>query len=324
MNNRRRLVIALASAVSIPRDVFAQAKKPPVVIGWLTGGSESQRNVAAFKEEMATLGWREGASYILEARSADGRRERLPALAVELAARKPSVIVTALATAEAAKAAPNVPVVQALGESPVASGLAASLARPGGMVTGITNLPLELSEKYLELLLAAVPKLKRVGFLVDRKSPGYADHIRNARRAVEHYRVEAHFAEAGNVEELDHALELLKKFDVQGLVLPPSAGLFGAERQRIVKFALAQRWPVVAGPQVFADEGALLSYSADPLWRVRRAAHFVDRILKGAKPGELPIEQPMSFDLAVNMKTAKALGLTLPPEIMVRATRVIQ
>ena len=142
--------------------------------------------------------------------------------------------------------------------------------------------------------------------------------------ARSHYRVEAHFAEAGDVEELNRALELLAKADVQGLVLPPSAGLFGAERQRIVKFALAQRWPVVAGPQVFADEGALLSYSADPLWRVRRAAHFVDRILKGAKPGELPIEQPMSFDLAVNMKTAKALGLTLPPEIMVRATRVIQ
>jgi putative ABC transport system substrate-binding protein len=215
-------------------------------------------------------------------------------------------------------------VVQALGESPVGSGLAASLARPGGMVTGITNLPLELSEKYLELLLAAVPKLKRIGFLVDRKSPGYADHIRNARRAVEQYRVEAHFAEADDVEELNRALELLAKSGVQGLVLPPSAGLFGAERQRIVKFALVQRWPVVAGPQVFANEGALLSYSADPLWRVRRAAHFVDRILKGAKPGDLPIEQPMRFELTVNMKTAKALGIAIAPEIMVRATRVIE
>ncbi len=324
MNTRRNLLIVLGAGAFTPRMLFAQAKKQPVLIGWLHGGSLNRAGLPAFKEEMAALGWKEGANYVLEIRWADGRVDRLPALAEELAARKPAVIVTTLATAAAAKAAPNIPVVQALGASPVDSGLAASLARPGGMVTGVTNIPHELSQKYLELLLAAVPKLKRVGFLVDRKSPRYADLINIARRAIEHHRVEARFTEAGDAEELDRALALLTKEAVQGLVLLPSPGLFGAERRRIVQFALAQRWPVVAGPSVFAEEGALLSYSADNAERYRRVAYYVDRILKGAKPGDLPIEQPMTFELAVNMKTAKLLGLTLTPEIMVRATRVIE
>ena len=324
MNNRRNLLIVLGTVSFAPRAVFSQAKKPLVLIGFLTGGTLRGPGVTAFKDELAALGWKEDANYVLEFRSAEGRVDRLPGLAEELAAKKPAVIVASLATTAAAKAAPNVPVVQILGGSPVDSGLAASLARPGGMVTGITNIPTELSEKYLELLLAAVPKLKRVGFLVDLKSPRRADLMVTARRSIERHRVEARIAEAGDAEELDRALTLLKKGDIEGLVLLPSPGLFGAEGQRIVRFALAQRWPLVAGPTVFAEEGALLSYSADNAARYRRAAYYVDRILKGAKPGDLPIEQPMTFELAVNLKTAKALGLTMPLEIMVRATRVIE
>ncbi len=326
MNTRRKLLIVLGTAPITPRALYAQSKKAPVVIGWLQGGVGGVAGLNAFKEGLAELGWKEGQQFVVEARYSEGRRERLQPLAEELAARKPAVIVTALesATAAVAKVAPNIPVVQALGGSPVRAGLAASLARPGGMVTGVTNLPAELSEKFLELLLDAVPKLKRIGFLVDAKSGSYAAFMKNARRAIEYYRVEARFAEVSGAEELDGALALLAKEGVQGLVISPSGGLLTAERERIVKFALAQRWPVVGGPRVFSEAGALLSYNANTSVNYRRAAYYVDRILKGTKPGDLPIEQPMRFELVLNMKTAKLLGLTMPPEIMVRAEHVIQ
>ena len=325
MNIRRRLVLGLGSAVSIPGDLFAQAKKPPVVIGWLHGTHGQRPGLEALKEGLAALRYIEGASYLIEGRWAEGRLERLPALAAELKQKKPTVIVTYLgvATQAAANAMLATPIVQAVGESPVDIGLAKSLARPGGMVTGLTNLPRELSSKYLELLLAAAPGLKRVGFLFDSTSHFRATPLETARRALEHYRVEGRFAEVGKPGDLQLAVAQLAKEEVQGLVLMPSNWL-AVERFTIAKVALANRWPVVAGPQSFTEAGALLSYSADALALCRRAAYYVDRILKGAKPGDLPIEQPTTFEMAVNMKTAKALGLTMPPGIMVQATRVIQ
>ena len=324
---RRFLVVAAAWPVlAWTGAALGQSKKTPVLIGWLHAGSRtvSGRGLTAFKEGMAALGWKEGSNYVLEERWADGQVNRLSALAEELAARKPALIVASIAaTAAAAKAAPNVPVVQAQGASPVNTGLAASLARPGGMVTGVTNMATEVSEKYLELLLAAAPKVKRIGFLADPASAGYAAHMKNARRAIEHYGVEARFAEVAKAEEIELALARLAKEGVQGLVILPSAGLFAAERRRIVKLALAQRWPVVGGSGL-AAEGVLLSYSADGSALYRRSAYYVDRILKGAKPGDLPIEQPMKFELVLNMKTAKALGIKIPNSILVQATRVIE
>ncbi|MBI4205387.1 MAG: ABC transporter substrate-binding protein [Betaproteobacteria bacterium] len=327
-STRRRLLLAgvVWPAVGWTGPVFAQ-RKLPVVIGWLHPGSRAVtgRRLTDFKEGMAALGWKEGANYVLEERWAEGRMDRLRALAEELKVKKPAVIVAGVgAVIVAAKAAPDVPVVQMQGRSPVAAGLAASLARPGGMVTGVTNVVGEVSEKYLELLLAAVPRLRRVGFLADVKSGGYEGHLKNARRAIERYRVEAQFAQAAQPEDLDPALSRLVKEGVEGLVILPSAGMFIAERSRIVKFALAQRWPVVAGPSTFAEEGALISYSADSSALRRRAAWYVDRILKGAKPGELPIEQPTKFEFVINMKTAKALGIAIPQSVLLRADRVIE
>ena len=325
MNNRRKLVMAFSSAVSIPGLVVAQTKKPPTLIGFIHGGGGSGRGLAAFKEGMAELGWKEGEQFVVEARYAKGREDLLQPLAEQLVAMKPAVIVATLrATAVAARAAPNIPVVQALGSSPVEAGLAKTLAHPGGMVTGVTNVPAELSEKFAELLFAAAPKLVKIGFLVDRNSTSYAAFIKNSRRAIERYRVETKYVEVKDAEELDAALALLANAGVQGLIVSPSAGLFSSESKRIVNYALAQRWPVVAGPVVFSAAGALLTYSGDSFAHYRRAAYYVDRILKGAKPGNLPIEQPMTFQLVLNLKTAKALGLTMPPEIMVQVTRIIQ
>ena len=270
----------------------AQTKQKPVVIGWLAPGYRAtQRSLAPFKEQMKVLGWKEGTHYVLEERWAEAQVNRLPTLAEELKAKKPSVIVAILpqAVIAAAKAAPTVPIVQAQGSSPMKYGLAASLARPGGMVTGVTNVVSEVSEKYLELLLTALPDLKRVGFLVDSSGRGRIENIEMARRSATRFAIESRFAEAARAEELDRAISHLVKEGVQGLVILPSAW-FTPERRRIMGLALAQRWPVVAGPSRFADEGALLAYSADAVANFRRVAYYVDRILRGAKPGDLPDE----------------------------------
>ncbi len=307
--------------------MFAQAKKAPILIGWLNGGSREANGhfFAAFKEGLAALGWKEGSQVVIEERWADGRIERLQPLAQELATRRPAVIVAAPGPAvrAAAKAAPTTPVVQASGPDPVVGGLAASLARPGGMVTGVHNFVYELAEKHLELLLVAAPKLRRVGFLRDPTTSNPGLMTEAVRRSVAQYSVEARFADAGKPEEIEAAISRLAKEGAQALVVFNSQ-TFTVERRRIVKLALAQRLPVVAGTGGWAEAGALFSYSADGLANYRRAAYYVDRILKGTKPADLPIEQPTRFELVINMKTARALKLEISRELAVRADRVIE
>jgi putative ABC transport system substrate-binding protein len=249
----------------------------------------------------------------------------LQSLAEDLAAKKPAVIVAAPVTSvrAAAKAAPKTPIVMATGGDPVATGLVKSLARPGGWITGLTNLNFSIAEKYLELLLAAAPKVKRVGVLGEPNNPVYALSREAVGRSAAQYSVAARFAEAANPEEIEPAILRLAKEGAQGLLV--TAGLMlRNERRRIVKLALAQRWPVVAGMVEFAEAGALLSYSVDTLANYRRAAYYVDRILKGTKPGDLPIEQPTKFELVLNMKTARALKLEIPREFALRADKVIE
>jgi putative ABC transport system substrate-binding protein len=330
MNNRRKLVIALgAGALAVPliSAVFAQSKQAPIVIGWLSSNSREINSslVASFTEGLAALGWKEGSQFVIEERLADGRTDRLPLLAGELAAKKPALIVTssAQATAAAAKAAPKTPVVMAARADPVIAGFAASLARPGGMITGLSNITADVTEKYLELLLVASPKLKRVGVLGDSNTPTRASLTNAAQRSATQHSVEVHFAEVAGPEEIESALSRLAKDGAQALVVTSSAFL-GGQRQRIVKLALARRWPVVGYTRMWAEEGALLSYGFDVRASHRRAAYYVDRILKGAKPGDLPIEQPMALELVINRKSAMALGLAIPPELLLRADKVIE
>ena len=327
-NLRRKLLAtgAVLPALVWAGAVFAQTKKAPILIGWLNNGSRESFGhfFAAFKEGLAALGWKEGSNVVFEERWADGRTERLQPLAQELAAKKPAVIVALGSSVRAAaKAAPNTPVVQAGGADPVAAGLVASLARPGGMVTGVSSIGSEISEKFLELLLAAAPKLRRIGFLFDSTTGNIALQRENTRRSVAQHSVEARYAEVARLEEIEPALSRLAKEGAQALVLLPSS-TFLVERRRIVKLALAHRWPVIAGLREWAEEGALLSYGVDPSANYRRAAYYVDRILKGAKPGDLPIEQPTKFELVINLKTAKALKLEIPRDLAVRADRVIE
>jgi putative tryptophan/tyrosine transport system substrate-binding protein len=306
----------------------AQAKRTPVVIGWLHVSSREAgaSTFIAFKEGLAGLGLKEGAHVLIEARWADGRVDRLPALAEELAAKKPAVIVanSAQVAHVLVKAAPDTPIVQATGTNPVESGLAASLARPGGMLTGLTNLASELSEKLVELLIAIAPKVKRVGFLIHFGTRGIMPgQLDAARRSASRYAVEAHFAHPTKPEEVEPAFEALAKQRVQALIVMPTP-FFVAERPRIISLAQAQRWPLVATSRTWAEQGALLSYGIDNLANFRRAAWYVDRILKGTKPGDLPIEQPTTFELLVNLKTAKALGITIPQSVLLQASRVIE
>jgi len=327
MNNRRNLIIVLGAATFTPRALFAQTKKHPELIGWLalTSRKSGERLLDAFKEGLAALGWKEGAQVRIDERWAEGQDDRLAALVKELAAKSPSLIVTSglTATLHATKGAPKIPIVMVADIDPVAAGLVTSLPRPGGMITGLGGFGSQLVTKHLELLVVAAPKVKRVGFLAYSGNLTVARITEAARRSATHYSLEARFAEVARPEEVEPAMLRLAKEGAQGLVVFPGAPL-AAERRRIVKLALAQRWPVVAGRRKWAEAGALLSYSADTLVHYRRAAYYVDRILKGANPGDIPIEQPMTFEMVVNLKTAKVLGLTMPPEIMVQATRVIQ
>jgi ABC-type uncharacterized transport system substrate-binding protein len=327
VNNRRSVLIVLGATAIAPLTVFAQAKQP-VLIGWLNTDSRESggQYLAAFKEGLAELGWKEGSQVVIEERWADARIDRLQSLAEELAAKKPAIIVAGFlaAVSPAAKAAPRTPIVMAWGGGdPVEHGLVKSLARPGGMITGVASLSHTLAEKHLELLLAAAPRLKRVGILIDANAPGRAAQREAVSRSVARFQVEARFAEVAKPEDIEPAFSRLTKEGAQGLIVTVGLMLRN-ERRRVVKLALAQRWPVIAGAGEFAEAGALLSYSADALANYRRAAYYVDRILKGAKPGDLPIEQPTKFELVINMKTAKALKIDILRELAVRADRVIE
>jgi putative ABC transport system substrate-binding protein len=302
-------------------------KKPPVLIGWLESGASPAADefFNSFKQGMAAAGWKEGDQFTIEARWAGGHIDRLASLAKELADKRPAIIVASPTTAvrAAAKAAPGLPIVQANGSDLVASGLASSFARPGGMITGVTNITFDTNVKLLELLMSAVPKVQRVGFLADPGTTGIERHMQVQRQAIARYPVQAQVAEAAKPDELEPAIEKLAKGGAQALIVLGSAW-FLSERKRLLGLTSTKRWPVVANHTAFANEGALISYGADRHALYRRAAYYVDRILKGAKPADLPIEQPMTFETVVNLKTAKLLDLTLPPEIMAQATRVIQ
>ena len=189
-------------------------------------------------------------------------------------------------------------------------------------MTGLYGLTADVSEKYLELLLAAAPKSRRVGFLFDTTNANLALHRENMRRSVAQHSVEARFADVARREEIEPALSRLAKDGAQALVVM-TAAMFG-ERRRIAKFALAQRWPAIAGNSEWTEEGILLSYGIDQLQNYRRAAYYADRILKGTKPGDLPVERTSKLELVINLKTARALNLEISRELAVRVDRVIE
>jgi putative ABC transport system substrate-binding protein len=324
MNNRRKLLIVLGAATFTPRAAFAQPKKPIPMVGVLTVGTGSigAGAMPAFREALAARGWKAGVQLNIEEVHALGQLDRLSELAQALAGKRPDVIVAAnsLGVKAAAKAAPGTPVVMLIVSDPVNRGFAKSFARPGGLITGIGNVSDETVAKFVELLLTASPGLKRIGFL---DTGSYGPMRDSINRSGQQHAVQVSIADAKRREEIEPALAHLAKQGMQALAIVPSP-LSTLARKEILQFSAAQRWPVIAITRMWVEDGALLCYGSDSESQWRRAAYFVDRILRGAKPADLPIELPTTFEMGVNLKTAKALGLTMPPEIMVRATRVIE
>ena len=328
MNKRRKLVIALgAGALAAPFGSFAQQPAKMYRIGFL--GTSSAQNLAAlieaFKQGLRELGRIEGPTLAIDYRYAEGKPERLAGLATELMQLKVDVIVTegTSATQAARNASTQVPIVMALVADPVGSKLIQSLARPGSNITGVTGISYDLIGKQLELLKEIVPGLKRLAALWNPTNSSHLAATKEFGMAARALRLELQLMEAQDAKELDSALSQLTAMR-PGALIAASDPLFDSQQKRIAEFAAKNRLPAVYTKTPFTDAGGLISYGARYPDLFRRAATYVDKIFKGAKPADLPVEQPTKFELVVNMKTAKALGIKIPNSILVRADRVIE
>ena len=328
--DRRAFISTLTGGLlAAPLAAEAQPAAKVARIGFLATSLAANPHLTdAFGQGLRDLGYVEGRTVVIEYRDAEGNLERLPALAAELVALKVDVIVSpntpaALAAKQATRTLPIVFV--GVGE-PVASGLVSSLARPGGNVTGLSVVSPELVGKWLELLTQAVPEVSRVAVL---RQPGAMDErtekdmLKGAEVAARALGVRLQFVEARSSADLERAFSDMIRERAGALTVRP-APMFVSERRRLVALAAKNRLPAVYPWREFVDAGGLMAYGPNLADLYRRAAPYVDKILRGAKPGDLPVEQPTKFELAINLKTAKALGLTIPPSLLQRADQVIE
>lgn len=304
-------------------------QRPAPRIGILTGFQSSDLLPALeqFHQELRKLGWIEGQTVtVLELRSAEGRNERLPGLAAEVLKADPRVIVvfTASATRVLQQATTTIPIVMWAVGDPVEYGLVASLAKPGGNVTGTSYLVNEVAGKLVELLKEAVPPVTSLAVFVNAGNPGGAPYVRQVRAVGEALRLKVQVLEVRSPDDFEGALAAIARERTEAIILPPEP-LIRSQRKRIAEFAAQRRLPLLFhGTPVLLEGGGLLSYAAKAGEYPRIVAWYVDRILKGARPADLPIYQPTEFELGVSVKTAKALGLTIPQSLLRRADEVIQ
>ena len=329
MDRRRFLLTSLAGALAAPRVVEAQQVGHLPRVGYISPGSSSDpvrlRRLEAFREGLRELGYVEGRNIVLDARWAEGQYARYPALVGDLVRLKASVIVTVGgAGAKAAKQGTStIPIVMSAVIDPVETGLVPSLARPGSNLTGTSIMSPDLIGKQFELLRAMVPKASRMTLLWNPGNPTHALAIRNVKVAAQSLEVQLQLLEAWDPQEIDRAFVAMTRAQASAVLILPDA-MFTSHRRQIAELALQRRLPSIYGVTEYAQAGGLMVYSTNLVDLERRAATFVDKILRGAKPGDLPIEQPSRFELIINLKTAKALGLTIPPSLLVRADQVIE
>ena len=325
----RALVIAahllVVAAADVPVDAQPAPKVPKVGLLYTTSEKAAGHVIEAFRHALRELGYVEGKTVVLEVRWAEARFERLPDLARELLGLKVDVIVTSndVATAAIQRETQTIPIVMANSIDPVGTGFVASLARPGGMVTGLSTLSAELSGKRLELLREAVPGLSRVAFLWNPDVRGNVLDYKETEGAARALRLRLQSVELSRAEDLDRAFSAVTSERAQALVLSANPAGY-VNRGPIASFAQRNRLPIISAQREYVDAGGLMSYGHNLADLYRHAAIYVDKILKGAKPAELPVEQPTKFDLVINLKTAKTLGLTIPQSLMRRADHVIQ
>ncbi|MGH7312002.1 MAG: ABC transporter substrate-binding protein [Candidatus Rokuibacteriota bacterium] len=315
------LVLAVAAA---PLRSAAQAPAKVVRLGVLVFGARpADSNLPRLLEALRDLGYAEGRNLAIEYRYAQGKPERLPELAADLVRLKPDVIFAAGGDVAryAKEATRTIPIVVATSDDPVESGLVASFARPGGNITGLTFLISDLAGKRLEMFREIVPKVTKVALL---HNPDHPDpELRETQAAARAFGVQIVVLEARRPGEIDAMLQALSGQRAEALIVV-SSRLTAVHQQNIVRFAEDNRLPLITGWGPWAEGGALLAYGPNTGEIVRRAALYIDKIVKGAWPGDLPVERPTKFELVINVRTAERLGLTVPPSLLLRADRVIQ
>jgi putative ABC transport system substrate-binding protein len=325
VDRRRFLLTSLVGAVAAPLCVEAQAALKIPQIGYLSPVSAGALGHIVFRQSMRELGYVEGQSITFRERFANGQTDRMPALATELVHEYVDVIVAASPPAirAAKEATKTIPVVMITGDDPVRSGFVPSLARPGGNITGVTFLHVDLFAKNMELLRQLLPALRRLAFLWDPTMPTVKEDLIRVEAGARALGVHLQVVVARGASDYEAAFAAIVRERAEALVVAATP-TFMQDRSHLIRLAAVHRLPAAYGFREDAEAGGLLSYGPRQADTVRLAATYVDRILKGAKPADLPIEQPTKFELVINLKTAKALGLTIPPSLLARADQVIK
>ena len=326
----RRIGLAAVLALSLFVALLAaEAQQTTKVtpIGYLSGPSLSANaaRIEAFRQGLRELSYVEGENIVIEWRSADGKVDRLPALAAELVRLKVAVIVTSggAPTRRAKEATSTIPIVMTNDPDPVGDGFVASLARPGGNITGLSTFVPELSGKRLEILREVVPKLSRVAVLGSSTATGYAQTLKEIEPAAKAFKMQLQFLDVKHANDIETAFRAASEGRAQG-VLTLNSGILGSQRAQIAELAVKNRLPVMYHQGDFVEAGGLMFYGVNVPDLNRRAATYVDKILKGAKPGDIPVEQPTKLEFIVNLKSAEQIGLTIPPKVLAQADRVIK
>ena len=328
---KKKIFLSAVAILILASVHFADAQQPKKVarIGFLAPATRTgyQHQTDAFLQGLRELGYVEGQNIAIEYRWADGNFERLPELAAELVRLKVDVIVAAVTQASLAakNATGTIPIVMVAVGNPVDSGLIASLARPGANITGTSSMNVEVVGKQLELLKETLSKISRVAALWNPANPVFqAIQRRETEVAARALGVQLHFLEARGPDEIERAFAAMAKERAIKALLVLSDPVFTSHRKRIADLAAKQRLPTVSGIREYVEAGCLMAYGPSFPDMYRRAAYYVDKILKGTKPADLPVEQPMKFELVINLKTAKQIGLTIPQSVLYRADKVIK
>jgi putative ABC transport system substrate-binding protein len=324
VDRRRFLLTSVAGAVAAPLAAEGQRADKVPRIGWL-GTDPAAHRREVLLQDLRDLGYVEGRNIEIEYRFAEGKMEQLPAVAAELVALNVDVIVAVSqpAVQAAQQATKTIPIVMFGVGDPVSTGLVANLARPGGNITGLSQLSPELSAKRLALLKEVIPKVSRVAVLLNPTNPSNAHQLRDTKAAAKALEVRLQLLEVHSPQHLESAFQAAAQGRAGALVTLDDLFIF-THRMRIVALAAKSRLPGMYGWPTFPEAGGLMSYGPDFRSMYRQAAIFVDKILRGARPADLPVEQPTKFELVINLKTAKALGLTIPPSLLARADQVIE
>jgi putative ABC transport system substrate-binding protein len=327
--NKRKLgsfaLCAMLFALCFPVQA-QQPKKVPRIAYFSASSAASQASrLDVFRQGLRELGYAEGKDIIIEQRYAEGKLDRVAALAAELVGLKLDVIVTGgpAATRSAKEATATIPIVMGFDYDPVGSGVVASLARPGGNITGLSSLAPEISGKQLELLKEVLPRLSRVAVLGNSTEPGIGQLRKEAELVAAALKVQLQYLDVLAPKDIGTAFEAASKGRAEAM-LALSSFIIISQRTQIAELATKNRLPAIYPWPEFVEDGGLMSYSANITDLFRRAATYVDKILKGAKPADLPVEQPMKFELVINLKAAKQIGLTIPPNVLVRADKIIK